>query len=184
MEAGAITTPSTRRTLAARGPGAHVAARRCGRGPLRVRRASPLYGLRMRSPAPVPRDRVLRERIAGTRGSRSARRSEIVQRVNARDEGDAVARSWAMELIEKNGSTRTRGLRSFRRRFDDEQALRALLRGTAEREGHGAAHLGLRRSRAAPTTSGCISRRCASRVASRWRIAAAPSSAPISRSRT
>jgi len=46
---------------------------------------------------------------------------EIVKRVNARDEGDSVARTWAMELIEKGGSSRTRTLRSFRRRFDDEK---------------------------------------------------------------
>ena len=46
---------------------------------------------------------------------------EIVQRVNARDEGAAVTRTWTMELIEKDGSSRARTLRSFRRRFGDER---------------------------------------------------------------
>ena len=46
---------------------------------------------------------------------------EVVQRVNARDEGDSVARTWVMELVEKDGSSRARTLRSFRRRFGDER---------------------------------------------------------------
>ena len=46
---------------------------------------------------------------------------EVVQRVNARDEGDSVSRTWAMELVEKDGSSRARTLRSFRRRFGDER---------------------------------------------------------------
>ena len=46
---------------------------------------------------------------------------EIVLRVNARDEGESVARTWTMELIEKDGSTRARTLRSYRRRFGDEK---------------------------------------------------------------
>ncbi len=46
---------------------------------------------------------------------------EVVQRVNARDEGDSVTRTWVMDLIEKDGSARTRTLRSFRRRFGDER---------------------------------------------------------------
>jgi outer membrane lipoprotein-sorting protein len=44
---------------------------------------------------------------------------EIVQRVNARDEGEAVTRTWIMELVEKDGSSRSRTLRSYRRRFGD-----------------------------------------------------------------
>ena len=44
---------------------------------------------------------------------------EIVQRVNARDEGESVARTWLMELVEKDGTVRARTLRSYRRRFDD-----------------------------------------------------------------
>ena len=46
---------------------------------------------------------------------------EVVQRVNARDEGDSVARTWVMELVEKDGSIRARTLRSFRRRFGAER---------------------------------------------------------------
>ena len=46
---------------------------------------------------------------------------EIARRVNARDEGESVVRTWTMELIEKDGSTRTRTLRSYRRRFGDEK---------------------------------------------------------------
>lgn len=46
---------------------------------------------------------------------------EIVRRVNARDEGASVVRTWTMELIEKDGSTRERTLRSYRRRFGDEK---------------------------------------------------------------
>ncbi len=46
---------------------------------------------------------------------------EIVRRVNARDEGESVVRTWTMELVEKDGSTRARTLRSYRRRFGDEK---------------------------------------------------------------
>jgi hypothetical protein len=46
---------------------------------------------------------------------------EVVRRVNARDEGAAVVRTWTIELVEKDGSSRVRTLRSFRRRFGDER---------------------------------------------------------------
>lgn len=46
---------------------------------------------------------------------------EIVRRVNARDEGESVSRTWTMELVEKDGTIRERTLRSYRRRFGDEK---------------------------------------------------------------
>ena len=46
---------------------------------------------------------------------------EIARRVNARDEGESVVRTCTMDPIEKDGSTRTRTLRSYRRRFGDEK---------------------------------------------------------------
>jgi hypothetical protein len=46
---------------------------------------------------------------------------EIVRRVNARDEGESVSRTWGMELVEKDGTIRARTLRSYRRRFADEK---------------------------------------------------------------
>ena len=48
----------------------------------------------------------------------------IVRRVNARDEGESVSRTWAMDLVEKDGTIRARTLRSYRRRFgEDERAV-------------------------------------------------------------
>lgn len=44
---------------------------------------------------------------------------EIARRVNARDDGQSVARSLIMELVDKSGATRTRETRSFRRDFED-----------------------------------------------------------------
>src|SRR5262249_30341131 len=46
---------------------------------------------------------------------------EIARRVNERDEGHQVSRAMAMELVEKDGSSRTRLTRSFRRDFGDER---------------------------------------------------------------
>ena len=46
---------------------------------------------------------------------------EIVRRVNARDEGESVSRTWEMELVEKDGTIRARTLRSYRRRFGDDK---------------------------------------------------------------
>jgi outer membrane lipoprotein-sorting protein len=48
---------------------------------------------------------------------------EIVRRVNARDDGRAVARTLTMELVEPGGAVRTRVTRSFRRDFADERRL-------------------------------------------------------------
>jgi hypothetical protein len=62
---------------------------------------------------------------------------EVVRRVDARDDGHAVARTLVMELIDKDGSTRTRTTRSFRRDFDDGRRsvlffeTPATVRGTA-----------------------------------------------------
>lgn len=46
---------------------------------------------------------------------------EIARRVNERDDGHQVSRAMAMELVEKDGSSRTRLTRSFRRDFGDER---------------------------------------------------------------
>jgi outer membrane lipoprotein-sorting protein len=46
---------------------------------------------------------------------------EVVRRVNEREDGQAVARTLVMELIEKGGASRTRETRSFRRDFDGER---------------------------------------------------------------
>lgn len=46
---------------------------------------------------------------------------EIVRRINARDDGHAVSRTLAMELVDRGGATRTRVTRSFRRDFGDER---------------------------------------------------------------
>ena len=46
---------------------------------------------------------------------------QVVERVNARDEGESVTRTWVMDLVEKDGSTRSRTLRSYRRRFGTEK---------------------------------------------------------------
>jgi len=46
---------------------------------------------------------------------------EVVRRVNAREDGVAVARTLVMELVEKGGASRTRVTRSFRRDLDGER---------------------------------------------------------------
>lgn len=51
--------------------------------------------------------------------------AEIVARMNARDDGSSVTRTLHMELIDKDGTTRTRVLRSYRRQVESER--RALL---------------------------------------------------------
>jgi outer membrane lipoprotein-sorting protein len=43
--------------------------------------------------------------------------AEVARRVNERPDGDAVARTLVMELVEKGGGSRTRETRSFRRDF-------------------------------------------------------------------
>jgi hypothetical protein len=47
--------------------------------------------------------------------------AEVARRVNERPDGDAVARTLVMELVEKGGAARTRVTRSFRRDFDGER---------------------------------------------------------------
>jgi outer membrane lipoprotein-sorting protein len=46
---------------------------------------------------------------------------EVVRLVNAREDGEAVARTLVMELVEKGGASRTRVTRSFRRDFGGER---------------------------------------------------------------
>lgn len=46
---------------------------------------------------------------------------EIAGRVNARDEGVAVARNLTMEMTDRRGKTRTRETRGFRKYYDDEK---------------------------------------------------------------
>lgn len=46
---------------------------------------------------------------------------EVARRVNEREDGRAVARTLVMELVEKDGTSRTRVTRSFRRDFDGER---------------------------------------------------------------
>jgi len=46
---------------------------------------------------------------------------EIVQKINARDEGIAVARNLRMEMVDRRGKTRLRETRAFRKYFDDEK---------------------------------------------------------------
>lgn len=50
---------------------------------------------------------------------------EIVRRINARDDGSSAARTLVMELTERDGSTRTRVTRSYRR--DDGDVRRIVL---------------------------------------------------------
>ena len=45
----------------------------------------------------------------------------IAERINARDEGDMVTRTLTMQMINKNGQSRTRVTRGFRKYFDDEK---------------------------------------------------------------
>lgn len=46
---------------------------------------------------------------------------EVARRVDAREDGHAVSRTLVMELVEKDGASRTRVIRSFRRDFGDER---------------------------------------------------------------
>jgi len=46
---------------------------------------------------------------------------EIASRVNARDEGVAVARSLTMQMTDRRGKTRTRKTRGFRKYYGDEK---------------------------------------------------------------
>lgn len=48
---------------------------------------------------------------------------EIAQRINARDDGNSVARSMTMELLDKRGKKRTRKTRSFRKYFETEKRI-------------------------------------------------------------
>ncbi|TQV76237.1 outer membrane lipoprotein-sorting protein [Denitrobaculum tricleocarpae] len=48
---------------------------------------------------------------------------EIAARINARDDGDSVARSMTMELVDKRGKKRTRKTRSFRKYFETEKRI-------------------------------------------------------------
>lgn len=46
---------------------------------------------------------------------------EIVQKINARDEGIAVGRKLTMEMVDRHGKTRVRETRTFRKYFGDEK---------------------------------------------------------------
>ncbi len=46
---------------------------------------------------------------------------EIAQRINARDEGQAVSRNLTMEMIDRRGKKRLRETRGFRKYFGDEK---------------------------------------------------------------
>jgi hypothetical protein len=46
---------------------------------------------------------------------------EVVRRVNARDDGHVLSRTLVMELVDRDGGTRTRTTRTFRRDFGDER---------------------------------------------------------------
>ena len=46
---------------------------------------------------------------------------EIAQKINARDEGIAVARNLKMEMMDRHGKLRVRETRAFRKYFDDEK---------------------------------------------------------------
>jgi hypothetical protein len=46
---------------------------------------------------------------------------EIVARVNARDDGASATRTLVMELVDKDGTTRTRTLRAYRRQLPTER---------------------------------------------------------------
>lgn len=48
---------------------------------------------------------------------------EIAARINARNDGDSVARSMIMELLDKRGKKRTRKTRSFRKYFETEKRI-------------------------------------------------------------
>ncbi len=46
---------------------------------------------------------------------------EIAQRINARDEGEAVSRNLTMEMIDRRGKKRVRETRGFRKYYGDEK---------------------------------------------------------------
>ena len=46
---------------------------------------------------------------------------EIAQRINSRDEGDAVSRNLTMEMIDRRGKQRIRETRGFRKYYGDEK---------------------------------------------------------------
>jgi hypothetical protein len=46
---------------------------------------------------------------------------EIARRINARDDGEQLTRTITMELVDRDGTTRTRVARAFRRRFDSDR---------------------------------------------------------------
>ncbi len=46
---------------------------------------------------------------------------EIAQKINARDEGVAIARNLKMEMVDRHGKTRVRETRAFRKYFGDEK---------------------------------------------------------------
>jgi hypothetical protein len=46
---------------------------------------------------------------------------EVARRINARDAGAVATRKLIMEIIEKDGTTRTRSTRAYRRRFDEDE---------------------------------------------------------------
>lgn len=49
---------------------------------------------------------------------------EVARRINARDAGAVATRTLVMDIVEKDGTTRTRSTRAFRRRFDaDERSI-------------------------------------------------------------
>lgn len=48
---------------------------------------------------------------------------EIAERINARDDGNSVARSMTMELLDKRGKKRIRETRSFRKYFETEKRI-------------------------------------------------------------
>jgi hypothetical protein len=49
---------------------------------------------------------------------------EVARRINARDAGAVATRKLVMEIVEKDGTTRTRSTRAYRRRFDaDERSI-------------------------------------------------------------
>jgi predicted RND superfamily exporter protein len=65
--------------------------------------------------------------VAGASGTTQAETSdppgasEIVQRVNARDEGESVSRKLIMEMTDRRGKTRTRETRYFRKYYGEER---------------------------------------------------------------
>jgi hypothetical protein len=46
---------------------------------------------------------------------------EVARRINARDAGAVATRRLVMEIVEKDGTTRTRSTRAYRRRFPSEE---------------------------------------------------------------